>query len=155
MRIKEGDFPGFRGVGRTTRAITYALLSNEVNLTLFELNLLTSLSEAIASRDENGKDTGDILDAFYLTPGVGQAIVDLDSFYLTMEALEEKGLVKVSTAKACQLFANQSNRKPVDIALTKKGIDLMHSMSGNLYKALATLDRPDVRASLDEYRSVD
>lgn len=155
MRISDGDFPGFSGVGRTTRAITYSLLGNEVDLTLLELNLFSGLSEASASRNENGKNTGDILDGFYLTPGVGQAIVSLDSFYSTMKALEEKGLLKVSAAPACQMFANEPNRKPVDIALTKKGIDLMHSMAGNLSKALATLDHPDVRASLDEYQSVD
>lgn len=155
MRIKDDDFPGFHGVGRTTRAITYSLLSNEVDLTLLELNLFSSLSEAIASRNENGKKTGDIVDAFYLSPGVGQAIASLDAFYSTMKALEDKGLLKVSAAPACQMFVNEPNRKPVDIELTKKGVDLMHSMAGNLYKALATLDNSDVRASLDEYKCVD
>lgn len=140
MKIQKTDLPGFEAVGRVTRAVTYAALANDVNLTLRELYAFTTLTQALETLN-SGAIEGGLVDAYKVTPGLGQAFFKVEQYRETFESLQAKGLVRLTNAAAATFSAE----------LTEAGVELLHAMGGNLAKSLSTLDREDVRQSLNDY----
>ncbi|MFY9810838.1 hypothetical protein [Aquabacterium sp.] len=153
MKIQKNDLPGFEAVGRVTRAVTYAALANDVDLTLRELYAFTTLTQALETL--NGGVDGDLIDGYMSTPGLGQAFFQFDQYRETFDSLEAKGLVKLLKSphenKIASSIEKNVHREAFVAELTEAGVELLHAMGGNLAKSLRTLDREDVRQSLNDY----
>lgn len=162
-KSKKSATPSHQAIGRVTRALTYPIISAEVDLTLRELNALATLAHVNqdAGVTSKPKDDGffhpvDSFDAMCLQPGTGQAFWQEEQFSSTVKSLEAKGLVKSEVTKGqryTRLREEDKTGPGVIITLTKAGEELVDSMAGNLAKALTMLDQEEVRADLALYQS--
>lgn len=149
--IKESKSPTYKAVGRVARALTYPVLSAEVELSQLELYTLTSLGHIDEFVSEKEHDT---IDALRIMPGVGQGFFDLRSYYDTFESLEKKGLVKCTYPQNHALLDAEvePGRKAVQVTLTQTAEELLDGMATNLVRSLSVLDAPEVRSALNQMR---
>lgn len=154
----------FQALGRVVRALTYPAISSEYDLTLRDINLLSTIAhvnhETRAGQPQKGKNFRpcDSFDAMQIMPGTGQAFWEECQFTESAKRLEALGLVSIKETVGKRLLValkgeDEAETRPgMLVTLTKKGTELLDGMCGNLNKSLDLLDHEDVRKELALYR---
>ena len=154
--------PEFVAVGRVVRALTYPVISSELDLTLRDLNLLATLShvniETGAGKPSKGDNfcPCDSFDAMQLMPGTGQAFWEESQFTAAAQRLADLSLVTIKATAGMRLARRLRGEDETGpgmlVTLTKKGEELLDGMCGNLNKSFSVLDSEEVREELAMYR---
>lgn len=152
--------PEYVAIGRVVRAITYPVISSELDLTLRDLNALATLAHV---NDETGAGQPstadnfipcDSFDALTFMPGTGQAFWAEEQFTVAAQRLAQFGLVTITPTtgtRVTRLHETDNTGPGMLVKLTKAGESLLDGMCGNLKKALGLLDDKAVRKELALY----
>lgn len=156
--------PSHRAVGRVVRALTYPIISAEVDLTLRDLNALATLAHI--NQDVGVSATApaivgkrDSFDALALNPGCQQAFWEEEQFIAATDRLAALGLATIEPTTGPRMLLSIMKDAPPEgpgriVRLTAAGEKLVDSMAGNLAQTLSLLDNTHVRHDLALYQSV-
>lgn len=145
--------PAHRAVGRVVRALTYPIISDELDLTLRELNALATLAHVNQEVGVTAKPTPkywvvDSFDAMQVMPGCGQSFWEEQQFIDATDRLAALGLATITQTLGKRLLLQAEGPGRI-VRLTKRGEQVCNNMALNLDNSLSVLDDPAVRDDLE------